>query len=547
MAIHRRLPDGTMPAVGVHEWESADAGLECGEIWRLPSSEKVWQCRGSGLHICEPLVKAVEYHTEIGMILARGAQEEIPKDCEWQRTAAVRLLATRLWSDDAEGYVRRYNRCDIRIPRKNGKTWLMQLLVSWFLTNSEGILIAVAAQTKETAQDAIWHWMRQVGKLSVACQEKMVIVPAAKDANIRNPSNHSEVVLVTAEGDKLRGPEYQLAVLDEVMAIAGARDWLDNASAGQSALDEPLIVTATTASGDPESFESERFLELLLIEEDPDREPETLPLLWHLPEGADWTDEDLWFEANPALGSVKKLAQMRKRFAKARGNPDDERAFRREELNEIVDELASGAVDLERWEKCGEDPDSREGCWELIGAAEFVFCGVDLSWGNDLSSAAFLARVGDDRLLPLWQQSGMMESKARELDDATAGLVRKWVRAGVLEIVPDSSFAKDGDFVDWVARRILELIHRRPNKSVDVLGYDPALAQPAVDVWETASVNAVKVLQGPYLNDAIAKLTDDVQGYRVRHGGDELLTHAVTRAAITRTGIRDFRQINNLQ
>lgn len=541
MAVRRRLPDGSFISIGIHEWESATAGPECDEVWLQPDSDKLLVCGRKGAHICEPIAAEVEYHAKVGMALMRQNGLDVPLTCSWQIIAAITVLATRLWSEEAEAYIRRYNRCDIRIPRKNGKTWLIQFLVSWFLTKLEGILIAVAAQTMEAAQDAIWHWMRQVGMLSIACQEHKVIVPKSKTANIRDPTMHSEAVLVPAEGEKLRGPEYSLGVLDEVRAVADARDWIDNLVSGQGALDEGLMVSATTASDDPESFESERFLELLLVAEDPDREPETLPLLWHLEEGEDWRDKSLWAKVNPALGTVKKWGPMERRFAKALGNPEDERAFRREELNEIVDELAS-SVDLDRWDVCGEEPDSREGCWELLAGGDFVYCGVDLSWGNDLSSAAFLSRVAG-RLLPVWQMSWMVESRARDLDAGTAGAVRKWVRAGALEIVPDNSFAENEDFVDYVARRILEIVQSLPD-GVAVLGYDPALSKPALQVWEDASVNAVQVLQGPYLNDAIAKFQDDVQLCRVRHGGDELLTHAVTRAAITRTGVRDFRQIN---
>ena len=541
MAVRRRLPDGSFINIGIHEWESATAGSKCDELWLNPKTEELFVCGSTGAHICEPIAAEVEYHAIVGMALMRQNGLDVPQDCSWQIMAAITVLATRLWSEEAEAYIRRYNRCDIRIPRKNGKTWLIQFLVSWFLTKLEGILIAVAAQTMEAAQDAIWHWMRQVGMLSIACQEHKVIVPKSKTANIRNPTMHSEAVLVPAEGEKLRGPEYQLAVLDEVRSVPDARDWLDNATSGQGALDEGLVVTATTASDDPESFESERFLELLLIDENPDKEPETLPLLWHLKEGDDWRDKSLWAKVNPALGTVKKWAPMERRFAKAIGNPEDERAFRREELNEIVDELAS-PVDLERWEVCGKEPDSRKGCWELLAGANFVYVGVDLSWGNDLSSVAFLSRIAG-RVLPVWQMSWMVESRARDLDAGTAGAVRKWVREGTLEIVPDNLFAEHEDFVEYVARRILEIIQLLPD-GVAVLGYDPALAKPALKVWEDASVNAVQVMQGPYLNDAIAKFQDDVKLCRVRHGGDELLTHAVTRSAITRTGVRDFRQIN---
>lgn len=541
MTARRKLPDGGYATIGLHEWESARAGRVCKEEWYDTRQGRLVECGRRGLHICQPIAGRVNYHADVGMTLMRGDKVEVPLHCDWQRQAAIRLMATRLWSDEAGRYVRRYNRCDIRIPRKNGKTWLMQFLATWFLTEMGGVLIAVAAQTKEAAQDAIWHWMRQIGMLSIACQRHKVIVPREKAANIRNPTTHSEAVLVTADGEKLRGPEYMLAVLDEVRAVAGARDWLDNAISGQGALDEGLTVTATTASDDPENYESERFLDLLAIDEDPDFEPQTLPLLWHLEDGADWKDRSNWAKVNPALGTIKKWSAMERRFAAALGHPEDERAFRREELNEVVDEIAS-PVDLERWEICGREPDTRDGCWEMIKRADYAFAGVDLSWGNDLSSLGMTARA-DGRLLPVWQHSWMAEARARDLDSELDGAVSAWVSAGLLTVVPEDSHAKDEEFVGFVARRIVEILQGLPG-NLAVLGYDPALSKPAVDEWATAQINAVPVMQGPYLNDSIARFQDDVQLGRVRHGGDELLTHAVTRAAITRTGVRDFRQIN---
>ena len=542
MTARRKLPDGGYATIGLHEWESARAGRICREEYYDTRLGALLECGRRGLHICKPIAAKVDYHADVGMALLRGDKVEVPLHCDWQRQAAVRLMATRLWSEEAGGYVRRYNRCDIRIPRKNGKTWLMQFLATWFLTELGGVLIAVAAQTKEAAQDAIWHWMRQIGMLSIACQRHRVIVPREKAANIRNPTTHSEAVLVTADGEKLRGPAYALAVLDEVRAVAGARDWLDNAISGQGALDEGLTVTATTASDDPENYESERFLDLLAIDEDPDFEPQTLPLLWHLEEGADWKDRGNWAKVNPGLGTVKKWSAMERRFAAALGHPEDERAFRREELNEVVDEIAS-PVDLERWAVCGKEPDTRDGCWEMIYHADHAFAGADLSWGNDLSSLALTARA-QGRLLPVWQHSWMAEARARDMDRETDGAVSEWVAAGLLDIVPEDSHAKDEEFVGFVARRMAEILQRLTQGNLGVFGYDPAMAKPAVDEWTAANLHPQAVLQGPYLNDSIARFQDEVQLGRVRHGGDKLLTHAVTRAAITRTGVRDFRQIN---
>ena len=263
--------------------------------------------------------------------------------------------------------------------------------------------------------------------------------------------------------------------------------------------------------------------------EKPEIEPTTLPELHYLPEGEDWKDRKNWFKVTPGLGKTKKVAQMEDLFQKALGNISEERIFRLEHLNQRVNDIV-GAIRYQKWEECKAEG-GRAHAWQMVVSAEKMLAGVDLSWGRDLSSLVLTGRHPDG-MKWLWHQSWMHYSKAFSMDKDTQGQVQNWVKHGSLAIVSRDQAHSSESFVAYVAQKMLEII-QLTNINLSELGYDRALALPAVQLWGEHGLPIREVLQGQRLTQAITNVQDEVAAGLVRHSGDPLLTASVCTSEIT--------------
>lgn len=546
-----------MQKLAVMPSESVDAPEPCGEVWIHPMTGAEHVCGDVGLHFCVPLWNEINFFAETMMVRAKqnrhGGYDMIreTKQAPYQLQLIGTALCFKFYSHEHERYMRRYRRLDVRMPRRNGKSWTIEFLSLWFALREAGIQVVLAAQSMETADLAVWKAVRLNCKQSVGALDAGMIVPAKGEA-IRVPTLESEIVLVPSQGDKLRGLDNPyVCILDEVIAVIDAREWLANAAAAQLAIDEPFMMTCTTASGDPESYEAERFERLLEVRGNPELEPATLPVLYHLPPGADWHDQKMWYVANPGLGTIKDFAGMMAEYHRVLGIPSDEAIFRREHLNEIVDET-TGAVDAKLWADCGvmiiTDKGEMDGMidsemvLDKFGDCVEVIAGADMSWGRDLTSLALVARDMDN-VLWVWQHSWIHWARLAGQPTEFMPKVQNWAAAGTLSIVRHEAPPSDL-FVEYCAEQMADIVETKLPDGVKLLGFDVARAQPAERVWENRMIPLKKVMQGQYLDDSIATFQDLVRSRMLRHGNDPLLTSAVANAAVERTGFFDRRSVN---
>ena len=545
MIVRRRMPWGKVESFGIGEGESVKSPVKCGTYWRSPETGEEFVCQKKEFHCCLPVWMELLWHARWMMKLVRKNREggwDVVRntiELETQLRCIGRALCMKIYSDEFKRFVRRFRRLDDREPRRNGKTWKIEFLVSWFLLRENNIQIALAAQSMEASGLGVWRAVQTMCRQSIGTLDAQIVVKAKLEP-IYNPLNGSEVVLLPSEPDRLRGLDNPKVIfLDEVRAVREAREWAANAQAAQLSIEEPFFMTCTTANSDPESYEFERFHRLLDIRDQPDIEPSTLPELWHHPTGADWQDTKNWYKSNPGLGKIKKKSLMMDLYKKALGLPDEERIFRLEHLNEIVDELG-GAVDEKLWRECGSG--KPEDAFDKICECDEVLAGADLSWGGDFTSLALLGRNSEDGKLWAWHHSWCHYSKLANQSAEFLARVQNWSDAGVLSVVPADVAPPSDLFVEFVAQKMNAIIESLP-EGVKVLGFDVARASPAVKVWEQERIEYRQVRQGQFLDDAIATFQDIVRSLQLAHGNDPLLTSAVLNAVITRLGAFDRRSI----
>lgn len=142
---------------------------------------------------------------------------------------------------------------------------------------------------------------------------------------------------------------------------------------------QPLWVFLTTAGTDRNSICWEVHQKALDIIEGRKKDPRFYPVIFGLPDEADWTDEKNWYTANPSLGYTIAIDKVRDAFRKALETSADENMFRQLRLNQWVKQSVRW-MPMDKWDACAGNVDPRA----LEGRA--CYAGLDLSSTSDLTT-----------------------------------------------------------------------------------------------------------------------------------------------------------------
>ena len=142
---------------------------------------------------------------------------------------------------------------------------------------------------------------------------------------------------------------------------------------------QPLWFFLTTAGTDRNSVCWEVHQKALDILEGRKRDPRFYPIVYGLPDDADWKDERNWYKCNPSLGYTITIDKVRDAFAKAMETPADENMFRQLRLNQWVKQSVRW-MPMDKWDECGGVIDA----YALEGRS--CYAGLDLSSTSDLTT-----------------------------------------------------------------------------------------------------------------------------------------------------------------
>jgi phage terminase large subunit-like protein len=141
-----------------------------------------------------------------------------------------------------------------------------------------------------------------------------------------------------------------VVIYDELHA-APNRELYDVLRTSMGARSQPLMLVISTAGYDRESILWKVYDHARKVRENPSLDPTFLPILYEAPVEADWTDEAVWKQANPALGDFRSLEDMRMLANQAKEMPGDENVFRRLYLNQWT-EQAERWIQMPAWDAC---------------------------------------------------------------------------------------------------------------------------------------------------------------------------------------------------
>ncbi|WP_348266422.1 terminase TerL endonuclease subunit [Edaphobacter sp. DSM 109919] len=279
----------------------------------------------------------------------------------------------------ADTSLRRFRFSYTELARGNGKSTLASGVALFLLAaDGEGGAEIYSAATKKDQARIVFSESERMVKSSPALRAKI----ATFRDNLHIVGTASKYQPLSSDKDSLDGLNIHGVIADEVHAWKGRALW-DVLVTALGKRRQSLLFAITTAGYDKHSvcFEQHGYSEKVLagiIEDD----------TWFcwiagLDDEDDWEDESNWIKANPALGTMVKIEELRTAAAKAKETPGSLNAFLRLRLNKWTSQHTLW-MPMDRWDSCNAafTPESLHG--------RECFAGLDLSTTTDISALVLL-------------------------------------------------------------------------------------------------------------------------------------------------------------
>lgn len=473
----------------------------------------------------------------------------------WQEWLLVRPLFG--WRRVSDGR-RRFRRCFVFVPKKNGKSTLCAALgLSLAFADGEPGAEVYSASGDEKQARIVWGDSAAMAEQSPEFLEDSGVQVLAN--SIVQPHSNSSYQPLTAKAASKHGFNVHGLVFDELHAQK-SRALYDTLRRGISARTQPVILVITTAGDDRESICYEEYQDAKRIRDGVFRDDTVLPVIFEPAVGADWTDVATWHACNPSLGVAKSLDYMREECEAARREPRKRNDFLRLELN-VWTESRSVWITPEAWADCRRSGPEPSDLAELP-----CVLGFDLSETVDLTCVAALWRRPDGPGSRRPADRMALGPATSDVADATPGVagdpepavlavdfsvyVRTWffMPKAILEArvrerrdaVPWDVWARDGwiratpgEIIDYSAIRHLvarELIPRwKPREA----GFDPYNSRQLMPVLQDDGLPVVEVRQGFLTLSAPCKLFEGlVASRRIEHDGNPVMAWCVSNCEV---------------
>jgi phage terminase large subunit-like protein len=431
----------------------------------------------------------------------------------WQEHEIIRPL----FSINKDTGLRQYRTCLLMMPRKNGKTELCAALaIDGLLFDGEiGAEVYSAANDKDQAAlcfNVAAQMIRNDPELYAACE----IIDSQK--RIVHRKSGSVYRAISAEAYTKHGLSGSRIIYDELHA-AQTRDLWDVLASSTGARAQPLVIAISTAGYDRHSILWELYQHGKNVLADPSIDPSFLAVIYEAPIDADWTDEAVWRQANPALGDFRSLDEMRVAVQRAKDIPAQENVIRRLYLNQWT-EQDSRWIALDAWDACQAPIDPAT----LAGRRCYI--GLDLSTTTDLTAA--VAVFPDDEgpgctVIPQFfcPADSIAARSARDRVPYD-----EWARRGFITATP-------GKTVDYERVRA-ELVDWQDRYQVRMVAFDPWNATDLVSRLEKVDgFTCVKMRQGKATLSAPSKaLEKAILERTIRHDGHPILRWNIQNASV---------------
>lgn len=295
---------------------------------------------------------------------------------DWQNFVIGSIFGWKL------GPIRRFRTAFVATARKNGKSSLAAGIGLKALVDEDepGAEIYSAATTREQAR-IVFTEAERMRQASPALMRR--ITPTMNNLAVLETASWFRPL--SADASKMDGLNVFVALVDEVHEHPTG-DVIEKLDTGMGARLQPLMYETTTAGVNRHSvcYQHWDFSAKVLGGQIPAETADRwFAYIATVDDDDDWQDELAWRKANPSIGSLLKIEDLRAEVALARELPSKQNSIRRLRLNQWTQQVVRW-LDMDVWAANGGPIDVER----LRGRR--CYGGLDLARVNDLTSLALL-------------------------------------------------------------------------------------------------------------------------------------------------------------
>ena len=231
----------------------------------------------------------------------------------WQKA----LIQAMFGFVDEETGLRKYKKVILFVARKNGKSVLAAAISTYMLTkDGEGGAEVYSVATKREQAKIVWDEAKKMINKSPSLKKRIRCLIGG----IYYDSTDSVFRALASDSNSLDGLNAHFVVADEVHAWKD-KNLMDVMYDSMSAREQPMLLeTSTMGTIRQNVFDIDYDYATAVINETIEDET-LLAIIYELDDEHEWTNEECWFKANPALNVIKSLKNLREKVERAKQNP----------------------------------------------------------------------------------------------------------------------------------------------------------------------------------------------------------------------------------
>ena len=446
------------------------------------------------------------------------------------------MLAAMFGFIDDEGR-RRYREIILIVAKKNGKS-LIGSIVGLYLQVGDGEPGAevYAVATKKDQAKIIWGEAKRM--VNKSPELRRIIKPLVGEMDCA--ANESVFKPLASDTDTLDGLNVHGALMDEVHQWRDGVALYDIIADGTTAREQPMVLITSTAGVVREDIYDQKYEyaeKVILGYDDPDAgivDDHFLPFIYELDSREEWEKEECWKKANPGLGTIKNIRQLRDKVARAKQEPSLQRNLLCKEFN--IRETAGGS-----W--LSFDDLNNETLFDVRELKpRYGVGGADLSSTDDLTAACvifMLPGCSDIYVIPMfWIPENSVERHIRT-DKIRYDI---WIEKGWVRTCPGNKINPDVVW-EWFVE-----IQEEYDIYLNIVGYDSWSAEMwANKMKQTFGEKTMHpVIQGKKtLSNPMKMLAKDFEAHRIIYNNNGLLKWCIANTSVDEDKNGNIQPIKN--
>lgn len=430
---------------------------------------------------------------------------------------------------DIETKLRKYKKGALFVARKNGKSTIDAGLGDFMVSkDGEGGAEVYSVATKKDQAKGVWEEAKRMIKKSPALNKRMRCLVGG----IYYDATESFFKALASDSNSLDGLNAHFVICDEVHAWKD-KNLLDVMYDSMSAREQPMLLETSTMGTVRESVfdnEYEYFSEIIAGYEGKSNvvDETVLPVIYELDNPNEWQDEKKWYKANPGLGTIKNIKDLRDKVNRAKNKPT-------ELTNLLCKDFNIRQNDQDKW--ISFDIANNEEIYDIEELFDtYAIGGVDLSSTTDLTCATLLIIKHNKKyvLQQYFIPSERLEFKIK--DDKIP--YDKWEKRGLVTIC-EGAKVNYSDVTQWFLK-----MHNEYDISALWIGYDPWNTQYWVQEMKDYGFEMVEVRQGAKtMSNPMKQLEADLIEKNVNYNNNPILKWCLCNTAVKRDENDNIRPV----